>query len=111
MDQKSVEEIIRQYERNGWGLRRVLITPARSGEFSSLSALGVPVNAAAELDALWFSRARADGRVAWEIRHLSDLPYAIVEVLDGMIDDDNLEKALSSAEQKMKEALFRRMGK
>lgn len=97
-----------QYERNGWVLRRVLLTPEQSREFEALSGFSGPVQTSAGIDALWFSRARADGRVAWEIRHLSDVPYALVEVLEPMAGDDELERSLSAAEVRMKQALQRK---
>lgn len=110
MDQESVDLILGQYERNGWNLRRVLITPEMAKEFSGLSGLSGAMNTAAEIDALWFSRARTDGRVAWEIRHLSDTPYALVEVLEPSITDDELELILSAAELRLKEIMARKMG-
>jgi len=110
MDQETVREIIGQYERNGWDLRRVLITPARAEEFNGLPGFAGAMNTAAEVDALWFSRARTDGRVAWEIRHLSDTPYALVEVLEPSITDDEREGILSAAELRLKEIMARKMG-
>lgn len=97
-----------QYERNGWELRRVLLTSESAREFDALPGFAGPIQTSAEIDALWFSRARADGRVAWEIRHLSDVPYALVEVLEPMAGDDELERSLSAAEVRMKQALQRR---
>ena len=85
----SIAEILATYQKYGWTLRRVLLTEAlRSHLGAAIETLfnDIPIDDAA-IDAVWFSRAPKPGGVAWELRHLSDAPYALLESLDETSDD------------------------
>lgn len=87
---QNVREILKQYEKHGWTLRRVLLGDAtRRTLAASIDGLfgGAPV-ISFEADALWFSRPANGGNEAWELRRLSNSPFALVEVFaEG--DDEN----------------------
>jgi hypothetical protein len=62
----------------------------------------------AEIDAAWFSRASgAEGREAWEIRHLSETPYALVEIFDEDDEEEVREETRHEIEQQLKERLIK----
>ncbi len=91
----QVEEILKQYKKHGWTLRRVLLC-AQTQEIlqNSLETLfyETPV-VSSETDAVWFSRASAGGDETWELRRLSASPFALVEVFHADDDEDVREEA------------------
>lgn len=63
-------------------MRRVLLRPETRALFDQSTALEtIPTNEAA-VDALWFSRLSHSGREAWELRLLSENPYALFETFE-----------------------------
>jgi hypothetical protein len=104
MIDREAREIIKQYEKHGWALRRVLL--CRPEDFSSLEnpfGDAVVINAASEINALWFSRRAPDGREAWELRRLSGAPFALVEIFADGETEAAREKILRRAEEKMRD--------
>ena len=99
----GVRAIIAQYEKFGWRLRRVLVTEELreylgneiSGHFRNADVVD------SDLDAAWFSRPSRGAGVAWEVRMLDDLPFALVEVVD-VDDDDALEGVLLRLENDLR---------
>jgi hypothetical protein len=87
-------EIIKQYTKHGWTLRRVLLSAATGESFlkSNKSVFGDAPVTASDIDAAWFSRPSAGGE-AWELRRLSTAPFALLEVFDG---DDEEEVRLEA---------------
>ncbi len=98
----QIQEIIGQYEKHGWTLRRVLLCPST---MESLGASKIDFGDApatrAEIDAAWFSRSSAGGE-AWELRRLSGSPFALIEIFDEDDDEDVRDEARSEIEQRMK---------
>lgn len=97
----ACREIVQTYEKHGWILRRVLLSDAsraslgpRTGEVFGRA----PVTAG-EVDAAWFSRPPGDGDIAWEIRHLSETPFALLEFVDENSGD--FEERLSEIESRL----------
>ena len=81
---EQIKEILTQYKKHGWNLRRVLLS-ASAKENLPASLFGEVEIISSELDAAWFSRRSPEGREAWELRILSTAPFALVEVFE---DDD-----------------------
>ena len=84
IDATEIGEIIAVYRKHGWILRRVLLSTAsqeRLGDGISNFIGGVSI-IACDIDAAWFSRSKKPGGVAWEIRQLSETPYALLENID-----------------------------
>jgi hypothetical protein len=84
---QKFQEILAQYRKHGWRLARVLM----SGE--ALAQLPAPVEPvapqfegtaveAAGFDALWFARPAQGGREAWELRLVTEQPYALFELFE-----------------------------
>ena len=79
--EQQMREILAQYAKHGWSLRRVLLS-AETGENLSDALFGQAEIFLSEVNALWFSRTSLEGREAWEIRHLSNTPFALVAVFE-----------------------------
>ena len=56
-----------------------------------------------EINAVWFSRASTKKREAWEIRHLSEIPFALFETFEENVDEEILQESLSEMETRLKE--------
>lgn len=77
-------EIISNYRRHDWRLRRVLLrseTRAALDDKALKSFADASVEES-ELDALWFSRPSHAGREAWELRLVAEPPYALFETFE-----------------------------
>lgn len=101
----SIREILALYDKHGWILRRVLFSAQlKTALAGSLDKLFGRVDIIeSEIDALWFSRSSRPESEAWEIRHLSATPFAMVEIIDGNFTDGERNDVLKSAEIKMSE--------
>ena len=98
----QVQEILKQYEKHGWILRRVLLSaPAKKVLPDSL--FGQADLIAADFDALWFSRPALNGGESWELRSLSAAPFALVEVFGDDDEDEVREESRMEMETQMKE--------
>lgn len=105
IDSKNIAEIIAVYRKYGWILRRVLLTARLKEKLSTDPSQlfdGVQVTDA-DIDAAWFSRPPQVGGVVWEIRHLSEHPYALLENIDE--DSGGFEDALRSIESRLRESI------
>src|SRR4029077_17779508 len=74
-------EIIATYRKHGWQLLRVLMTSearAEAGKRAGGLFESVRIDDAL-IDALWFSRTSHKNREAWELRLVTDAPYALFE--------------------------------
>jgi hypothetical protein len=104
----EIDRILAVYAKHGWILRRVLLT-ARLKEVLGDGARGLFQNADlvdSDIDAAWFSRPRVDGGVPWEIRHLSETPYALLENADEF--SPGFEGALAAVEERLRGAASKR---
>ncbi len=102
IENRQVQEIIAQYERHGWNLRRVLLSaPAKDELPRSLFENAEVISS--DLNALWFSRISAGGRETWELRRLSGTPLALVEVFEADDDNETREDARKEMETRLAE--------
>lgn len=110
IDREAVASIIDQYERHGWKLRRVLLSGDLSEKDADITAavFGNAERREADIDAAWFSRSSRPGVTAWELRHLSTTPYALLETIRDGAAADEIEEALAGTEARLQEALTRR---
>lgn len=102
----QIAEILSLYKKHGWILRRVLLSEALKKSLpDSLEPLfGAAEIRAAEIDAAWFSRASKDSQEAWELRRLSEAPFALLEIFDSEDDDEIREETLYEIEARLKAA-------
>jgi hypothetical protein len=102
----QIAEILSLYKKHGWILRRVLLSEALK---KSLPEALEPLFGAAEvrdseIDAAWFSRASKANQEAWELRRLSETPYALLEIFDAEDDEEIREETLFEIESRLKTA-------
>lgn len=107
---ESISEILSVYKKHGWVLRRVLLSgalrktlePHLDGLFGDVTPSDSP------LEGLWFSRPSKEGLEAWELRHLSTSPYALVEVIEADANEKTREDVFKDIESRMQNALNRK---
>lgn len=105
IDAHEIGEIIATYYKYGWTLRRILLTRSSSKKLDKemIALFGDVAIIDSEIDAAWFSRPPKSGAVAWEIRYLGDIPYALLEKVDE--NDPEFENILSGLELRLREAI------
>ncbi len=107
IDAQAVAEIIATYQKYGWILRRVLLSTASNKAFDKVrqTIFGDAVINVSEFDAAWFSRPPIKGSVAWELRYLGEMPYALLESVDE--SDPEFENILRQTEERLLESVAR----
>ncbi len=92
---EQIKEILAQYKKHGWNLRRVLLSASTKESLAdSLQSLFGNVEIVSfAADAVWFSRASGQSGEAWELRRLSGTPYALFEIFDAEDDEVVREEA------------------
>lgn len=106
IDSDACRQIIGTYVKHGWTLRRVLLTQELSeslGEALDELVGDASLQIGGTTDAAWFSRQPGRGEIAWEIRHLSETPFALVEYADEAAD--NFEDILRKVESRLTETV------
>lgn len=103
----GIQEILSTYKKYGWNLRRVLLSDALRNNLHGETEIlfGVAEIRAGEVDAAWFSRVSGSEREAWELRHLSRTPYALIEVFDADDDEEIREQTRAEIEIQLKEKI------
>ena len=99
-----VDQVIAQYEKHGWKLRRALLSPEGR---TALTRLGDAAEVHdSDIDALWFSRQSEPDREAWELRRLTGLPFALVAVVSTDAESSEVDETLSQVEDEMRAKTF-----
>jgi hypothetical protein len=105
---EQIQEILAQYKRHGWSLRRVLLSaPLR--ESLPVSMFDKIEVRAADFDAFWFSRPSAKGE-AWELRSVSNAPFALVEVFEEDDEEEVREETRTEMETQLRERASKPVG-
>jgi hypothetical protein len=103
------EEISATYRRHGWRLARVLMSAETLAELRGSDGAEGAVqfeNVAvgeAEVDAMWFARASAAGREAWELRLVAETPYALFELFEADEAEEDREDVRREMEARLRE--------
>lgn len=107
IEASQIHEILSLYRKYGWTLERVLLSkPLEKTLAVHIEKIfGTAEIVSSEIDAAWFSRAAKNGGETWEIRHLSIVPYALLEVFEAEDDEDVREETLMEVEERLKETL------
>jgi hypothetical protein len=98
-------KIIGNYRRHAWQLRRVLLreeTRAILEEDDEVIFKDATIEGA-EIDALWFARPSQAGREAWELRLVTETPYALFETFEADEADEDREDVRREMEARMRE--------
>ena len=105
---KKFDDAHATYTRHGWRLARVL---ARAETLPELRAgadddgaqyRGAPVTES-DVDAMWLSRPSAGGREAWELRLISDPPYALFELFESDEEEEDRADVRREMEARLRE--------
>ena len=98
------EDLVAVYRKHGWQLRRVLLRPESRAEVEPASVLFEAAQMEENLvDALWFSRASHQGREAWELRLLSENPYALFETFEKAETEGQREEVRREMEARLRD--------
>ena len=96
------KQIIAAYERHGWTLRRVLLSSRTRLELGDELAGNTDVKDS-DFDALWFARPSHENSEAWELRLISENPYALFEAFEADESEEDREDARREMENRMRE--------
>lgn len=107
IDAGSIAQILSVYKKHGWVLRRVLLSPALEKALGARAdeIFGGTEAEGSKLDGLWLSRPSKGTLEAWELRHLSTSPFAMLEVVESATPEDERNAVLSDVEERMIEKL------
>ncbi len=97
-----IREIAATYRKHGWRLRRVLLKKELLEKSGDSFDAGAPA-VFSEVNALLFSRASGKNGEAWELRQISQAPFALFEILGADISEDERNHRLSEMEKRLKE--------
>ncbi len=109
IDTDEIAEILKVYRKHGWVLRRVLLSAQglkSLGDATEKLFGAVPVTAD-DFDGVWFSRVSNEGSEAWELRRLTGGPYALVTVIDDVVDPATREAELGTLAAKLRATVNR----
>lgn len=107
IDADVIQEILSLYKKHGWNLRRVLLSEKlRENLSASVGKLFETTEIIpSEIDAAWFSRDSGKTRVAWELRHLSQTPFAVFETFENTVAEEVLREKMLEMEKRLKNRL------
>ncbi len=95
------------YRKHGWRLERVLMRGDTLAQLHDVAGGEAHFeNAAAHespVDAMWFARASTGGREAWELRLVSDVPYALFELFETDEAEEDREEVRREMEARLRE--------
>lgn len=97
-----IQEIVTNYQKHGWELRRALLRPeTRAALASDYSVLACARMEESAVDGLWFSRPSHEEREAWELRLVAENPFALFETFE----KDETEEQRDEMRQEMEARL------
>ena len=101
------QQIIGNYVKHGWTLRRALLRAAVLAELDNetKAILNDCQIVDADFDALWFARGSHSNREAWELRMLAENPYALFEMFEADESEEDREQVRREMEARMREHL------
>lgn len=110
MNAGHIEEILAQYRKFGWELESVLLTEKLRGKLSAdiEKLFGAAEIRDAEINAAWLTRDSGKSRSAWELRHLSETPFAVFETFEKDIKGAELEENKREMETRLAKILSKR---
>lgn len=103
---EAISEILSIYKKHGWRLRRVYLSKKLKNNLAPTeSQFGDAEIVSAEIDAALFSRDSGKVNEAWELRHLSDAPFAIFELIEKQTGEKDLRAKLLDMEKRLENRL------
>jgi hypothetical protein len=112
ISEDAISEILSQYKKFGWRLERVLLSDELTRSLGEMteSLFGGLSPGESDLDAAWFSRPNANGRLAWELRSLTTAPFALVDSTEPEPDPTELDNLFQRVEEQLRQRLIRPQG-
>lgn len=98
----KLSEIIANYSKHDWQLKRVLLRPGSRAELNDEIFGDAPVEEST-IDALWFARPSHAGREAWELRLVADSPYALFETFEPDEPEEEREELRREMEARLRD--------
>lgn len=99
---KQIQEILSLYSKYDWKLRRVLLTDRLKNSISDLETVFKDADIlTADIDAVWFSRPSGKDNESWELRRLSETPFALIEVFSSEDEEETREEVRRDMEAKL----------
>ena len=104
-DAKQIKDLVALYEKYGWTLRRVLLSAELRAALGTETAaiFGIAAIETSDINAAWFERRSQPGMAAWELRLISNDPFAVVEVRHDGEDDEDWEIRVAEAEDRVRQ--------
>ncbi|HRH46213.1 MAG TPA: hypothetical protein PKY82_31505 [Pyrinomonadaceae bacterium] len=101
---QQIQDILSLYTKFGWTLRRVLLSPKLKQNLGDSAQKLFPSAEIiqSDIDAVWFSRASGKDKEAWELRRLSETPYALFEIFETNDDAEFCEETRREMELKLR---------
>jgi hypothetical protein len=96
----QIQDILSLYQKYGWKLRRVLLTAKLKKQLMNFDFDAEIIES--EVDAVWFSRPSGEGKEAWELRRLSETPYALFETFEENDEEEVREEIRREMEAKLR---------
>ena len=96
---EQIQDILSLYQKHGWKLRRVLLSESLKKQLGEVDFEAEVVES--KVDAAWFSRPSGD-KEAWELRKLSQTPYALFETFEEDDEEEVREEIRREMEAKLK---------
>lgn len=96
---EQIQDILSLYYKHGWKLRRVLLTENLKKYLADFTFDAEIVDS--KVDAVWFSRPSGE-REAWELRRLSETPYALFETFEEDDEEEVREEIRREMESRLK---------
>ena len=103
---EEIRDINSIYKQHGWKISRVLLSQDLSGALGnrSVSELFDDVEIVdSDFDAVWYSRVRPDGGIAWEIRHLAKSPFALCERFEATTPQPEVQRVRNEMEYRIRQ--------
>jgi hypothetical protein len=97
-----IREISATYRKHGWILRRVLLNQESLEKAGDSLEAGAPITIS-DVNALLFSRPSGKNGEAWELRLVSQNPFAMFEIINADATDDERNRRLLGMEKRLKE--------
>jgi hypothetical protein len=98
-------DLVAIYRKHGWQLKSALWQPATRNELLTaqpdlVTEIGIKDSS---IDALWFSRASHNDRVAWELRLLAETQYALFETFEPDETEEERDEMKLEMEARMRD--------
>lgn len=98
-------DVVATYRKHGWTLDAALLQPATKAELLAKrpDLLSDVVIRESNIDALWFTRASHQERVAWELRLLAETQYALFETFEKDETEEQREEMKMEMEARLRD--------